>query len=144
MRYVLLIIGSLLLLSAGKGVWEEEKEKVVLREEQQRLAVEVLSLYLEVDSNRVAEYVASYLDVLVDLLRCCIQAEEYEKAIEVGEEWCGRMEEDDEGYVAGMVVLGKLYGQVGMTNKQKRCFRLVKNSALFEKLNAMSLGELCK
>ncbi|OKZ44489.1 MAG: hypothetical protein BHV68_02245 [Bacteroidales bacterium 43_8] len=262
MKHVLLIIGSLLLLSAGRGVWEEE-EKVVLREEQQKLAVEVLSLYLEVDSSRMAELVTSsqvvdslvgrgengekfdpafiyrtvahvdsmartgielamqnkpwallellekerenfyvhpnnvienelgfhqllvvlyqmcygntktaftkivplmeitrlhiyawevmkgeehpyYIDVLADLLRCCIWAEEYEKAIEVGKEWCGRMEEDDENYVAGMVVLGKLYGQVGMINKQKRCFRLMKNSPLFEKLNAMSLSELCE
>ena len=58
MKHVLLIIGSLLLLSAGRGVWEEE-EKVVLREEQQKLAVEVLSLYMEVDSSRMAELVTS-------------------------------------------------------------------------------------
>ncbi len=262
MKYVLLIIGNLLLLSEGRGVWEVE-EKVVLSEEQQKLAVEVLSLYLEVDSNQMVEHIALaqmvdsilrpredsekfepafiyqtmarvdsvarvgielamqnkpwvllellekerknfyihpnnvidnelglhqllvvlyqmcyentktaftkivplieitrlhiytwelmrgeehpyYLDVLADLLRCCIQAEEYEKAIEVGEEWCGRMEEDDDNYTASMVILGKLYGQVGMINKQKHCFRLVKNSPLFEKLNAMSLSELCE
>mgnify|MGYP000187635842 CR=1 FL=1 len=71
-------------------------------------------------------------------------AEEYEKAIEVGEEWCGRIEEGDEDYIAAMVTLGKLYGQVGMISKQKRCFRLVKDSPLFEELNAMSLSELCR
>ena len=85
-----------------------------------------------------------YMDILADLLRCCIGAEEYEKAIEVGEEWCGRIEEGDEDYIAAMVTLGKLYGQVGMISKQKRCFRLVKDSPLFEELNAMSLSELCR
>ena len=49
-----------------------------------------------------------YMDILADLLRCCIGAEEYEKAIEVGEEWCGRIEEGDEDYIAAMVTLGKL------------------------------------
>lgn len=34
--------------------------------------------------------------------------------------------------------------QVGMISKQKRCFRLVKDSPLFEELNAMSLSELCR
>jgi hypothetical protein len=264
MKYVLLIIGGLLLLSAGREVQVvEEEEGVSLERRQQELAVKVLSLYLEVDSSRMAEHVTSsqmvnslvgtgedkeefdpafiykvvtrvdsvakagielvlqnrprallellekekenfyahpnnmidnelgfhqllislyglcyedtkvayakivplmefsrlhiyawevmrgeehpyYLDILADLLRCCIGAEEYEKAIEVGEESCGRMEEGDENYIAVMVILGKLYGQVGMISKQKRCFRLVKDSPLFEELNAMSLSELCR
>ena len=264
MKYVLLIIGGLLLLSAGRGVQVvEEEEGVSLERRQQELAVKVLSLYLEVDSSRMAEHVTSsqmvnslvgtgedkeefdpafiykvvtrvdsvakagielvlqnrprallellekekenfyahpnnmidnelgfhqllislyglcyedtkvayakivplmefsrlhiyawevmrgeehpyYLDILADLLRCCIGAEEYEKAIEVGEESCGRMEERDENYIAVMVIFGKLYGQVGMISKQKRCFRLVKDSPLFEELNAMSLSELCR
>ena len=85
-----------------------------------------------------------YMDILADLLRCCIGAEEYEKAIEVGEEWCGRIEEGDEDYIAAMVTLGKLYGQVGMIIKKKRFFLLLKDSPLFEELNAMSLSELCR
>ena len=264
MKHVLLIIGGLLLLSAGRGVQVvEEEEGASLERRQQELAIEVLSLYLEVDSSRMSEHVVLtqmadslegtgeegkefdpafiykvvtrvdsvakagielalqnksrallellekekenfyahpnnmidnelgfhqllislyglcyedtkvayakivplmefsrlhiyaweimrgeehpyYMDILADLLRCCIGAEEYEKAIEVGEEWCGRIEEGDEDYIAAMVTLGKLYGQVGMISKQKRCFRLVKDSPLFEELNAMSLSELCR
>ena len=51
MKHVLLIIGGLLLLSAGRGVQVvEEEEGASLERRQQELAIEVLSLYLEVDS----------------------------------------------------------------------------------------------
>ena len=48
MKHVLLIIGGLLLLSAGRGVQVvEEEEGASLERRQQELAIEVLSLYLE-------------------------------------------------------------------------------------------------
>lgn len=58
MKHVLLIIGGLLLLSAGRGVQVvEEEEGASLERRQQELAIEVLSLYLEVDSSRMSEHV---------------------------------------------------------------------------------------
>ena len=48
------------MLSAGREVQVvEEEEGVSLERRQQELAVKVLSLYLEVDSSRMAEHVTS-------------------------------------------------------------------------------------
>lgn len=63
MKYVLLIIGSLLLLSAGKGV-QEMAGKVVLKEDQQELALEVLFLYSDMGNSHMTEYVALTQSVL--------------------------------------------------------------------------------
>ena len=47
-----------MLLSAGRGVQVvEEEEGASLERRQQELAIEVLSLYLEVDSSRMSEHV---------------------------------------------------------------------------------------